>query len=91
MASAKFDETIVFIRAPFAGISPLSFFWDNSYSAINNPDIFPVKEWYSPVFESLAYTPNLSASGSLAKTTSAFTFLAKSKASLKAFASSGFG
>ena len=91
IASAKFDDTIVFIRAPFAGISPLSCFCESSYSAISNPDIFPVNEWYSPVFESFAYTPNLSASGSFARTTSAFTFFANSNASLKALSSSGFG
>ena len=91
IASAKFDDTIVLINAPFAGISLLSFFWDNSYSAIRSPDIFPVNEWYSPVFESFAYTPNLSASGSFASTTSASTFSANSSANLNAFASSGFG
>jgi len=54
IAEAIFDETIVVINAPFCGKIPFAFFWDNSYSAINNADIFPVKDIYSPVFVSFA-------------------------------------
>ena len=76
IACAKFDDTIVEINAPFFGINFLAFFWSKIYSAINNPDIFPVNDIYSPDFESLAKTPSLSASGSVAKTKSASCFLA---------------
>ena len=79
------------MNAPFSGIIFLSLFCDSSYSAINKADILPEKFIYSPVLESLENIPSLSASGSFANTTSASTFLANSKANLKAFGSSGFG
>ena len=91
MALARSDETIVVTNIPFSGKFPFSFICEILYSAINNADIFPVYVIYSPVFASFAKIPNLSASGSVARTTSASTFFANSRANLKALGSSGFG
>ena len=53
--------------------------------------MFPVNALYSPVLTSFAYTPNLSASGSVAKTISASTSFANFNANSNAFGSSGLG
>ena len=55
------------------------------------PDILPVNDIYSPVLESLEYTPSLSASGSVAKIISASFSLASLSASVNALGSSGLG
>ena len=91
MAFANSEDTIVVTNIPSAGKIPFSFICEILYSAINKADILPVYSIYFPVFVSFANIPNLSASGSVAKTTSLSTFCANSNASLKAFLSSGFG
>ena len=70
---------MVVTRAGFSGIVPVTVLSLKMYSAISMPDIFPVKETYSPVAESFAYTPRRSASGSVARTMSAsFSFARRS-------------
>ena len=91
MASARLVVTMVLMRAPFAGRVPISFLSRRIYSAISIPDIFPVNGIYSPVAESFAYIPSLSASGSVARTMSASFSFASLRARVKALGSSGLG
>jgi len=42
IASARLEDTIVFINIPFLGRIPFSFIWEILYSAIKRADIFPV-------------------------------------------------
>ena len=91
MALAISVVTIVSTNAGFSGIMFIFVFSLKIYSAINIPDIFPVKLIYSPVFVSLAYTPSLSASGSVASTISASFSFASLSANSQAFSSSGLG
>ena len=72
--------TMVVTRAGFSGILPVAVRSRRMYSAISMPDIFPVKDTYSPVLESFAYTPRRSASGSVARTMSASFSLASRRA-----------
>ena len=71
--------TMVVTSAGFSGMVLTAVLSLKIYSAISMPDILPVKDTYSPVLESLAYTPSLSASGSVASTISAsFSFARRS-------------
>ena len=83
--------TIVLTMAGFFGMRPHFVLSLNWYSAIISPDIFPVNGIYLPVFVSSAYIPRRSASGSVARTMSAFFSFASLRASSNAFGSSGFG
>ena len=49
-----FVVTIVVTSAGFSGMVPVAVFSRRMYSAISIPDIFPVKETYSPVLVSFA-------------------------------------
>ena len=49
-----FVVTIVVTSAGFAGIVPVAVRSLKIYSAISIPDIFPVKDLYSPLFVSSA-------------------------------------
>ena len=91
IALARSVVTIVVTRAGFSGMVPVASFSLKMYSAISIPDMLPVKLTYFPVFVSLAYTPSLSASGSVARTISASTSFASLRASSHAFGSSGLG
>ena len=75
----------------FSVFSLFSFFLSNMYSERSSPVMFPVIGMYLFVFLSFAYTPSLSASGSVASTMSASFSSASFKASSNAFLSSGLG
>ena len=83
--------TIVVTSAGFSGIVPVAVLSLNIYSAMSIPDILPVKDLYSPLAVSNAYTPSLSASGSVARTISAFFSFASFNAYVNALGSSGLG
>ena len=54
MAAAMLVVTMVLTSAGFSGIVPVAVLSLKMYSAINIPDIFPVKGTYSPLLLSRA-------------------------------------